>query len=114
MKIDTTFNFSTDSKGRDPDSASPTLQRYHRLLWSKRLPDGSLFDLHDEEPSCYLHHSSELGTFSLGSDAITHSYKNQNRKQWLIKQIPDEAEKLYDAGLTCITITLRDIIQTSN
>ena len=48
----------------------------------------------------YLCHNSEAGEFSVGSDAITHSYKTQIRKQWLIRQIPDDAEELYQAGLT--------------
>ncbi len=49
--IDTTFDFTTDSPGywdgfweknellgcggSDPDIASPTLRRYHRLFWSR-------------------------------------------------------------------------------
>jgi hypothetical protein len=36
--IDTSFDFRIDSAGRDPDKYSPTLRRYHRLLWSKPLP----------------------------------------------------------------------------
>ena len=46
MIIDTTFDFRTDTPpGRDPDSHSPTLRRYHQLLWSKPLPSGVLFEL---------------------------------------------------------------------
>lgn len=38
MNIDTAFDFRTDTPpGRDPDSHSPTLRRYHQLLWSKPL-----------------------------------------------------------------------------
>ena len=40
MYIDTTFDFRTDSRGKDPDSYSPTLKQYHRHLWSKALPTG--------------------------------------------------------------------------
>ena len=40
--IDITFDFRTDSKGRDPDTYSPTLNAYHRALWSKELPNGEV------------------------------------------------------------------------
>ena len=40
MLIDTSFDVRTDSRGKDPDTWSPTLCRYHQLLWSKPLPSG--------------------------------------------------------------------------
>lgn len=43
VTIDTTFDVYSDTPiGRDPDSHSPTLRRYHQMLWSKRLPDAPL------------------------------------------------------------------------
>ncbi|MEN4007384.1 MAG: hypothetical protein PQ964_08535 [Methanobacteriaceae archaeon] len=36
----------------------------------------------------------------MGSDAITHSYKNHKRKNWIIKQISEEVDELFDAGST--------------
>ena len=42
MAIDTAFDFRTDANGKDPDSHSLTLRRYHRLLWSKPLPNGGM------------------------------------------------------------------------
>ena len=100
MIIDTSYNFYTDARGRDPDSTSPTLRKYHKLLWSKPLPGGKKFELSDKQNGVYLHHKSELGEFFFGSDAITHSYKTQKRKQWLIQQIPNEADELFDTGST--------------
>jgi hypothetical protein len=100
MKIDINFNFYTDARGGDPDSTSPTLRRYHKLLWSKPLPNGNSFELRDDVGGAYLCHSSELGEFFLGSDAITHSYKNQKRKQWLVQQIPLEVDGLFNTGST--------------
>lgn len=100
MKIDTTFNFYSDSIGGDPDSASPTLRKYHKILWSKPLPNGSILDLRDDKKGAYLYHNSELGEFFLGSDAITHSYKNHHRKKWLTEQIPTEVNELFDIGST--------------
>ena len=35
MTIDTSFNFYTDARGGDPDIASPTLWRYHKISWMK-------------------------------------------------------------------------------
>lgn len=100
MIIDTTFNFYSDSNGGDPDSASTTLRKYHKILWSKPLPNGAFFELRDNKKGAYLYHKSELGEFFLGSDAITHSYKNHKRKRWLTEQIPNEVNELFDVGST--------------
>jgi hypothetical protein len=54
MMIDTNFNFYSDSKGHDPDSASPTLRKYHKILWSKPLPNGKLLELRDDIRGAYL------------------------------------------------------------
>lgn len=106
MELDTKFNFTSDAGGRDPDSKSLTLRNYHKFLWSKPLPNGKMFELTDNIKGSYLYHSSELGEFSFGSDAITHSYKNQKKKQWLVQQIPDEVDELFDVGCTIGAYTL--------
>jgi hypothetical protein len=98
--IDTNFNMYSDANGGDPDATSPTLRRYHKLLWSKPLPCGTLFDLRDDRPGFYLLHESALGEYSLGSDAITHSYKYPKSKKWLTTQIPDQVQELFDKGST--------------
>lgn len=100
MIIDTNFNVYSDAGGRDPDSSSPTLRKYHKLLWSKSLPNGKDFQLHDDKRGAYLYHRSGLGEFFLGSDAITHSYKNHKRKYWLTRQISNEVDELFDLGST--------------
>ncbi len=46
--------FSDTPKGKDADSYSPTLRYYHKLLWSKPLPNGTSFDL-DTETKMLLH-----------------------------------------------------------
>ena len=98
--IDTKFNFYSDARSGDPDSTSPTLRKYHKILWSKPLPNGKTFDLCDNKNGVYLYHKSELGEFFLGSDAITHSYKYHKKKNSIIKQIPKEVDELFDAGST--------------
>ena len=98
--IDTSFNMYSDANGGDPDVTSPTLRRYHKLLWSKPLSSGDLFDLRDDKPGFYLFHSSSLGTFSLGSDAITHSYRDRINRKWLTTHMPEEVQELFDHGST--------------
>jgi hypothetical protein len=70
MVIDTSFDCRTDAGGKDPDVYSPTLRQYHKLLWSKPLPNRRLFDLDDTIRGVYLHHRSELGEFFLSSDSV--------------------------------------------
>ena len=98
--IDITFDFYTDSYGKDPDTHSPTLKRYHKILWSKYLPNGKMFNLREDKAGAYLYHKSELGQFFLGSDAISHSYKHHKRKQWLTRQIPEAVNRFFSAGST--------------
>ena len=43
--IDITFDFRSDARGKDSDAYSPTLNLYHRLLWSKELPNGEVMEL---------------------------------------------------------------------
>lgn len=47
VTIDIAFDLHSDLTGKnpDPDAASPTLLRYHHLLWSKPLPSGQQFEL---------------------------------------------------------------------
>lgn len=106
MNIDVTFNVYTDANGGDPDSTSPTLRSYHKMLWSKKLPNGEKFELTDKKSGTYLYHNSGLGEYSLGSDAITHSYRNHKRKTWLTQQIQDEVQELFNTGSTIGAYTL--------
>ena len=99
IDIDITFDFRSDTPpGKDPDTFSPTLRRYHQLLWSKPLPSGELFELDVSGPPYYLHHRSELGEFWLSSDAVVPSFR------WLapiIDQIPEvEREEFMRIGYT--------------
>lgn len=87
MLIDTSFDFRTDAAGPDPDSDSPTLRRYHRLLWSKLLPGGVAFDLDETTPGEYLHHRSELGEFYLSSDAVIPDYQGSAGMKPVIDQL---------------------------
>jgi hypothetical protein len=89
--IDITFDFRSDTPlGGDPDTLSPTLRRYHKLLWSKPLPSGALFELDDTTPGEYLHHLSELGEFFLTSDAVVPSFTREVRLVDIVNHIPRE------------------------
>lgn len=98
--IDTNYNVYSDARGPDPDSTSATLREYHKILWSKPLYNGKILELADNQKGVYLYHNSELGQFIFGSDAITHSYRNQKRKEWITSQIPDEVDELFNTGST--------------
>ncbi|MEP3420106.1 MAG: hypothetical protein ABJN35_00065 [Erythrobacter sp.] len=97
MIIDTTFDVYSDTpKGKDPDSYSPTLRRFHQALWSKELPNGKLFGLTTNEPKTYLHHKSVLGNFALSSDSFVHSYRYLKKTQQLVEQVPEaELDQFY-------------------
>jgi hypothetical protein len=99
-QIDTSFLVYTDANGGDPDKTSPTLKKYHKMLWSKPLPCGIDFNLVADQSDCYLSHKSQVGEYCLSSDSITHSYKNQKRKQGIVSQIPEQVDELYDLGST--------------
>jgi len=99
--IDITFNFRSDTPpGKDPDALSPTLRRYHRLLWSKPLPSGVVFDLVDTMPNVYLHHRSQLGEFQLASDAVIPTFRKQKHIKHILDQIPEELRTFQEIGYT--------------
>ena len=91
--IDITFDFRSDTRtGKDPDTYSETLRRYHKLLWSKPLPNGVVFELEYTRPSppYYLRHQSEAGEFVLSSDAVVPSFTRDRRIANVIEQMPAE------------------------
>ena len=101
MIIDVNFNFYLDTpKGKDPDSYSDTLRRYHKLLWNKPLPNGTLFNLDLKTPKI-LHHKSQLGEFYLSSDSLAHDYSKWKSTDHIIKKIPKtEIENFFNLGCT--------------
>ena len=102
--IDVSFDFTSDSPhywdhfwqnndglgsgNSDPDSASRTLQRYHQILWSKKLPNGEFMDLHCGYGANYLTWKG----FRFGSDSIIVSFRYQKNRALIenvAKAIPD-------------------------
>jgi hypothetical protein len=88
--IDINFNVYSDTPaGKDPDTFSPTLRKYHKFLWSKPLPNGINFNLTDSIPKV-LYHQSDLGEFFLSSDSIGHTYRRVKSMSHIINQIPQQ------------------------
>ena len=100
--IDVTFDFRSDTPpGKDPDALSPTLRRYHKRLWSKKLPKGTFFELDDTNPKIYLHHKSEIGEFYLSSDAVVPTFYKDLKISHIINQISvAELDAFYSIGYT--------------
>lgn len=93
--IDIAFDFRSDAgtfrgsdRRRDPDKYSPTLRKYHQLLWSKPLPSGRRFDLVDTTPGVYLHHHSDLGEFKLASDTVVPSLRKEKSLAEAVRALP--------------------------
>ena len=97
MSIDVGFDFRADADGRDPDSHSPTLRRYHQLLWSKPLPGGERFDLSVATRGVYLHHRSTLGEFFLSSDAVIPTFTRWPALKAITEQFPESENEAFNA-----------------
>lgn len=99
MKIDTSFDFRSDSKSKDPDSGSPTLRAYHQFLWSKPLPIGEALEL--EIAGSTLVYRFNMQTLKFGSDSISNSYMGTKKISHLIQEIPpSEFQDFRDKGFT--------------
>jgi hypothetical protein len=94
--IDITYDFRTDANGGDPDRTSPTLRRYHQILWSKPLPDGRAFNLDNGSGKGYLYHNSEVGEFVLTSDSVLPTFTNHKRYNHVISLIPEKDVQMFD------------------
>ena len=89
MIIDTSFDFTADTPGywdhfwennnglgggsNDPDRFSPTLRKYHQIIWSRELPCGSIMKLSEGDGSNYL----TWNGFRFGSDSIIVSFRHK-------------------------------------
>lgn len=63
----------------DPDSASKTLQHYHKLLWSKQLPNGDFLNLKTGSGANYL----TWKDMRFSSDSITASFRYKNNRKFM-------------------------------
>ncbi|KRE78237.1 DUF6994 family protein [Arthrobacter sp. Soil763] len=93
--FDVDYNFFDDTpEGKDPDSHSRTLRRYHQLLWSKPLPDGRPFELHAGRALFpYLVYEADGTRIVLGSDTI--ATRHRKKLHHLYSQLPDEVNDAF-------------------
>ena len=100
LPIDIAFNVYSDSGGKDPDSHSPTLKKYHKLLWSKALPNGEIFTLTDTDSDSYLTYISAQEKISLSSDSISNSYRDKKALSSIVQDLSKEVEEFRNLGST--------------
>jgi len=100
LPIDITFNVYSDSGGKDPDSHSPTLKKYHKILWNKPLPSGKIFMLSDTESDTYLTYNSAQEEISLSSDSISNSYRDKKALSSITSELSKEVEEFRNIGST--------------
>ena len=105
--IDVNFDFTSDTGeywdhywnrdpilgcvNRDPDSASNTMQLYHKLLYSKPLPNGEIMDLKAGSGANYL----TWKHFRFGSDSIIVSFRYKCFKN-MIEQVADSLANYHE------------------
>jgi hypothetical protein len=103
LNIDVAFDFWADmnpglsvwdAKGStDPDSVSKPLQTAHQKLWTKRLPNGELFELMPVQGT-----QLQWRKFRMSSDSISNSYMTNTRLRQILLQARDHAEELFRCG----------------
>lgn len=78
MNIDVNRRFDIDylDKGLDPDKYNPELKKYHKILWSKKLPCGRIMNLNVDKSKNRLY----FDEFTFNPDSIVHSFKHTKRK----------------------------------
>ena len=100
----------------DPDTKSKMLKKYHRIVWSKKLPNGQEMELKEENNSKYL----SWNNFSFGSDSIICSFR-YHKYRYMIKEVmsylpdyksfmEDYARKIYTIGGSIIFPKLKGSI----
>uniref|UniRef100_UPI003F496865 DUF6994 family protein n=1 Tax=Paenarthrobacter ureafaciens TaxID=37931 RepID=UPI003F496865 len=94
-EIDVDYNFFDDTPaGKDPDSHSPTLRRYHQCLWSKQLPDGRPFEIQAGRALApYLVYEADGTRIVLGSDTI--ATRHRMKLDHLYAQLSDEVNDAF-------------------
>lgn len=96
LRIDVTFDFRSDTPtSKDPDIHSPALHRYHQFLWSRRLPNGSEFNLKSARPRGYLQHRSSIGEFLLSSDSVVPTFRKEKSLTSVFVSIPAEEQSAF-------------------
>ena len=97
MLVDVNFDVRSDANGKDPDQHSPTLRRFHKVLWSKELPIGERLELFDDHPGAYLYAEVQGRPFTLSSDGVIPTFTMRKRLQAMLSALPqNELEQFRD------------------
>ena len=109
-KIEVKFDFTMDSYkywdgfwernnvmgegGSDPDKSSPMLQEYHRILWSKPIPNGQIMNLKKGSGTYYLYWND----YRFGSDSIIVSFRYKDYVKMIeeVKKAVGDYKKFYE------------------
>lgn len=98
-RIDVSFDFRSETPvGRDLDRYSPTLKAYHRILWSKPLPNGARIDLRPGGSGAYLVAECETQRQWWSSDSITNSYLHATKRVPIASKLSHVAEQVRNEG----------------
>lgn len=95
--IDVDFDFTTDTENywelnNDPDAYSPTLKKYHQILWQKKLPNNEFFSLNIGNSSYnYLYWKN----FRFGADSIINMYTH-HKNAYIKKVLLDVKKRIKD------------------
>lgn len=66
------------------------MKQYHKLIWSRLLPNGKVFDLVDTDSRAYLKFIDGQEEIKLSSDTIINSYTLTKRLSHLTEQYPKQ------------------------
>jgi len=95
INVNYDFRIDINYNGSDVDKYSKTLRKYHKILWSKNLPNGTSFILDDTKDDVYLYSKIGSQEYFLSSDSIVHTYSKWKRTESVIKQIPENEIKIF-------------------
>jgi hypothetical protein len=87
VDIDTTFDFRSDSHGKDPDKYSKKLKEYHKYIWSKNLPSGRRIFLEDGTSKDYLIFKDFKFQHYLTSDSVANSLASRKAMVGILESI---------------------------
>lgn len=100
--IDTSYCFYSDPDYvSDADRDSRLLQRWHAVLWSKELPDGSSLEWETTEFPCVVH-TSDRGDFRLSSDTIATTHGRYRAVSHLYAALGAAAQDAYECAFYTI------------
>lgn len=99
---DADFDIRSDRPpGKDPDRYSATLRAQHRLMWTKPLPTGPVFELVDTFPRGYLRFRGRDQEHSLGSDMSIRTFHRVHRMKQVVATVSSsDLEEFQRRGCT--------------